>query len=77
LDCSFLPRCARRWRGAGAASSRSDPARHAAGLFAANQHDAEGRNWTYLPYGPFDTLAAYLAWLEPASRGSDPLSSSP
>ena len=50
-----------------------DPGRHAASLFAANQLDAEGRNWTYLPYGPFDTLAEYLAWLEPASRGSDPL----
>src|SRR5262245_61320200 len=50
-----------------------DPARHAASLFAANRVDAEGRNWTYLPYGPFDTPAGYLAWLEPASRGADPL----
>ena len=50
-----------------------DPERHAASLFAANRHDVEGRNWTYLPYGPFDTLSAYRAWLEPASRGSDPL----
>ena len=30
-----------------------DPARHAADLFAANSDDVEGRNWTYLPYGPF------------------------
>jgi len=50
-----------------------DPERHAASLFAANGHDVEGRNWTYLPYGPFDTLSEYRAWLEPASRGSDPL----
>ena len=50
-----------------------DPERHAASLFAANRHDVEGRNWTYLPYGPFATLSEYRAWLEPASRGSDPL----
>ena len=36
---------------------------HAADLHAANRRDEEGRNWTYLPYGPFDTLDAYAAWL--------------
>ena len=30
-----------------------DPARHAAELHAAYLLDKEGRNWTYLPYGPF------------------------
>jgi RimJ/RimL family protein N-acetyltransferase len=50
-----------------------DPARHGASLHAANSADAEGRSWTYLPYGPFDTLAAYLEWLERSCRGSDPL----
>ncbi len=33
--------------------------RHAASLHAANGLDADGRNWTYLPYGPFDRLDAY------------------
>lgn len=47
--------------------------RHAAGLYAANALDVEGKNWTYLPYGPFDTLASYRAWVEQSSRSSDPL----
>lgn len=50
-----------------------DAARHAAELFAANNLDAEGRNWTYLPYGPFDTLHEYCAWMEETCCGSDPL----
>ena len=50
-----------------------DPERHAAGLHAANGLDAEGRIWTYLPYGPFDTLGAYRAWMEQTCLGSDPL----
>ena len=29
-----------------------DPMRHAQNLYAANALDVEGRNWTYLPYGP-------------------------
>ena len=50
-----------------------DAARHAADIHDANRADAEGRNWTYLPYGPFDTPEAYRAWAEAASRGDDPL----
>ena len=50
-----------------------DPARHADSLHAANSLDAEGRNWTYLPYGPFDTLGEYRAWMEETCGGSDPL----
>ena len=50
-----------------------DPARHAASLFTANNLDVEGGNWTYLPYGPFDTLKNYRAWMEQECRGSDPL----
>ena len=40
-----------------------DPARHAAPLFEAYAADPEGRNWTYLPYGPFATLDIYEAAL--------------
>ncbi|HKY27770.1 MAG TPA: GNAT family protein [Pyrinomonadaceae bacterium] len=50
-----------------------DPARHAAQLLAANNMDVEGKNWTYLPYGPFDTLHEYCAWIEETCCGSDPL----
>jgi RimJ/RimL family protein N-acetyltransferase len=50
-----------------------DPDRHAASLHDANALDLEGSNWTYLPYGPFSTLAEYRAWTEEVSRGSDPL----
>ena len=50
-----------------------DPARHTADLHAANAIDREGRNWTYLPYGPFETEAGYRVWVEQAAAGSDPL----
>ena len=50
-----------------------DLAWHAEALFAANGLDDEGRNWTYLPYGPFADLAAYRAWVEEASGSEDPL----
>ena len=50
-----------------------DPARHAASLHAANSEDTAGRIWTYLPYGPFASPAAYHAWAETSARGEDPL----
>ena len=50
-----------------------DPERHAADLYDANALDAEGANWTYLPYGPFGTLESYLGWINDNCRGSDPL----
>jgi RimJ/RimL family protein N-acetyltransferase len=50
-----------------------NPGQHAEALFAANSLDAEGRNWTYLPYGPFAELAAYRAWAEQVCGGEDPL----
>src|SRR5262245_64946034 len=50
-----------------------EPARHADELFAANQLDRTGRNWTYLFQEPFQTLEAYRAWLEQVSVNDDPL----
>ncbi len=50
-----------------------DPERHAAELHAANSVDAEGRNWTYLPYGPFASLEDYRAWMDETCRGDDPM----
>ena len=49
-----------------------DPARHGAQLFDANARDAEHRNWTYLPYGPFATVDDYVQWVAPASCTDDP-----
>lgn len=50
-----------------------DPRVHAESLHAANTLDAQGRMWTYLPYGPFDKLDSYRAWIEEMCRGTDPL----
>jgi RimJ/RimL family protein N-acetyltransferase len=50
-----------------------DPARHSADLYAAYQLDEQGRNWTYLPYGPFNRFEDYRDWLVRDSAGDDPL----
>jgi len=47
--------------------------RHAEDLWAANQLDNEGANWTYLPYGPFDDFAKFRNWLAQTCTGDDPL----
>lgn len=57
-------------------SCRLEPlesAKHAETLHAANALDGQGRMWTYLPYGPFPTLAAYRAWVDEKSQSRDPL----
>ena len=46
---------------------------HAADLFTALSLDATGASWTYLPYGPFDTLETYSAWLAERQKENDPL----
>ena len=51
----------------------ADPSRHAAELHTAYLLDHEGRNWTYLPYGPFPRFEDYRAWLERACLVDDPL----
>lgn len=48
-------------------------ARHAEDLFAANALDADGRNWTYLPYGPFDSFSSYSEWIGRVCATADPL----
>lgn len=50
-----------------------DIERHSAALFEANSADREGRLWTYMPYGPFATLADYRAWMAGKCLGDDPL----
>jgi RimJ/RimL family protein N-acetyltransferase len=49
-----------------------DPERHARSLFDANALDADGRNWTYLGYGPFSEFADYEAWVRTSAASTDP-----
>ena len=49
-----------------------DPAAHAADLLAAYSEDREGRIWTYLPYGPFDSLSHFQDWMTETCLGEDP-----
>jgi len=50
-----------------------DTGKHAEALFSAYALDAEGRNWTYLPYGPFSSYEAYRDWMDRYCAGADPL----
>ena len=49
-----------------------DADRHSADLFAAFSEDREGRNWTYLPYGPFRSEAETREWIGSTCLGDDP-----
>lgn len=48
-----------------------DPARHGRDLFEASR-GADGI-WTYLAYGPFDSIHEFTAWLEARAASKDPL----
>ena len=50
-----------------------EPDRHAAALFAASAADVTGESWTYMPYGPFASLADYRTWMQGKCLGDDPL----
>ena len=50
-----------------------DPAQHAADLHRANSEDEAGPMWTYMPYGPFVSLAEYTEWCREAAGHEDPL----
>jgi RimJ/RimL family protein N-acetyltransferase len=50
-----------------------DPARHAADLHAVNTLDPSGRAWTYMNYGPFDSLENYREWMQSFCMGDDPM----
>src|SRR5512138_2717759 len=45
---------------------------HAEALYQAYSLDREGRNWTYLPYGPFAALEDYLVQARHAEASRDP-----
>ena len=42
-------------------------------LYEAFSRDADGRNWLYMPYGPFSSFAEFKQWLEQISVTIDPL----
>ena len=46
---------------------------HAADLFDAYRSAADGRDWTYLTIGPFDSLDAYREHLTRVAASADPL----
>jgi len=50
-----------------------DKSRHAADLYRANRQDPDNRIWTYLAYGPFDSLESYHVWMDRLCCGDDPL----
>ncbi|EEE36954.1 acetyltransferase, gnat family [Rhodobacteraceae bacterium KLH11] len=50
-----------------------DVNRHAPGLFRAFASDTDGHNWTYLPYGPFDAEAEFIAWAQAHCMDADPM----
>ena len=50
-----------------------DSERHADSLYAANARDDEGRLWTYLPYGPFERVEEYRAWINTWCGRGDPM----
>jgi RimJ/RimL family protein N-acetyltransferase len=49
-----------------------DATRHGESLHRANLADREGRNWTYLPYGPFQRFDDYLGWVRSVQGREDP-----
>ena len=49
-----------------------DAARHADALHAEYAADSAGRNWTYLPYGPFPSAADYAGFVRASQAGDDP-----
>jgi RimJ/RimL family protein N-acetyltransferase len=52
---------------------RSDAARDADDLFRAFAEDRDGRDWTYLPYGPFAERDELRAWLDRMVPAADPM----
>lgn len=51
---------------------RLDADRDGQSLFDAYALDSEGRNWTYLPQGPFENYAKFQIWLSDMAKLDDP-----
>ena len=51
---------------------RLDAGRDGQSLFDAYALDSEGRNWTYLPQGPFESYGEFHIWLSDMAKLDDP-----
>jgi RimJ/RimL family protein N-acetyltransferase len=47
--------------------------RHSKALYGAHALDVEGRNWTYLPYGPFASPEDIAVWIRSVEESEDPM----
>ncbi|WP_170332858.1 GNAT family N-acetyltransferase [Ruegeria arenilitoris] len=47
--------------------------RHSPGLYRAFAQDADGHNWTYLPYGPFGAELEFEDWVRANCADADPM----
>jgi len=50
-----------------------EASRHTEALYEAHALDAEGRNWTYLPYGPWASPEDLGVWMRSVEGSEDPL----
>lgn len=50
-----------------------NPDIHAEALYQGYAADQDHKNWTYLPYGPFERYEDFRAWLEADCMSEDPL----
>lgn len=50
-----------------------NPDLHAVQLYEAFAEDKDNRSWTYLPYGPFNSIEDYTAWMNSECMGDDPM----
>ena len=46
---------------------------HTEQLWRAFSRDVEGRNWTYLFHGPYDTIDGFRDWVRSAASSADPM----
>jgi len=50
-----------------------DASRHASDLYESNGSNQSDENWTYLPYGPFNTKEDFVDWISSVANDSDPV----
>ena len=50
-----------------------NPDAHSADLYRAFNQDTSGKNWIYLPYGPFTSEQQFHRWVRDTCTSSDPL----
>ena len=50
-----------------------EPEKHTKDLFNAFVEKNDGSEWTYLSYGPFDSLDVFESWIKQVSKENDPV----